>query len=51
VILLGIAGRLRPHRFVKEAQGKPNGKGASWRYNQLSHSKITTKYTKIAKFL
>jgi hypothetical protein len=39
---VGIAGRLRPRRSDsdEEAQLTPQGKGATWSCNQLSHSKI-----------
>jgi hypothetical protein len=47
---VGIAGRLRPRRLAEEAQLTPHGKGASWSYNQLTHSKIATKFTKTAFF-
>ena len=47
---VGIAGRLRPRRSVcdEEAQLTPQGKGATWSCNQLTHSKIATMYTKTA---
>jgi hypothetical protein len=37
---MGIAGRLRPRRSDsdEEAQLTPQGKGASWNCNQLTHS-------------
>jgi hypothetical protein len=48
---VGNAGRLRPHRSVcdEEAQLTPLGKRASWSGNQLTHTKITTKFTKQPK--
>jgi hypothetical protein len=46
---VGIAERLRPRRLAEEAQASPHGKGASWSCNQLTPSKIETKFTKIAK--
>jgi len=42
---VGIAGRLRPRRLAEEAQLTPHGKGAIWSCNQLTHSKIATKFT------
>jgi hypothetical protein len=45
---MGIAGRLRPRRSDsdEEAQLTPQGKGATWSCNQLTHFKIRTMYTK-----
>jgi len=48
---VGIAGRLIPHRLAEEAQASPHGKGATCSCNQLTHSKITTMYTKSAKII
>jgi hypothetical protein len=47
---VGIAGRLRPRRSDsdEEAQLTPQGKGATWSCNQLTHFKIRTMYTKTA---
>jgi hypothetical protein len=47
---VGIAGRLRPHRSDsdEEAQLMPQGKGATWSGNQLTHPKIATMYMKTA---
>jgi hypothetical protein len=46
---VGISGRLRPRRLAEEAQLTPHGKRATWSCNQLTHSKIATKYTITAK--
>jgi hypothetical protein len=48
---VGIAGRLRPRRSDsdEEAQLTPQGKGATWSCNQLTHFKTATMYTKTPK--
>jgi len=50
---VGDAGRLRPRRSVcdEEAQLTPHGKRAPWSGNQLTNTKIATKFMITAIFL